>query len=114
MEEGVSVMDNEGHNPQGLGNTPTRTPGYTAVLVERERCASIAGALAEKLESSAAEMRAVSTRTPRWFGKPYVLPGVERDAKMFDEAARGLRIVERLIRDGATRLSHQQNAGDGK
>lgn len=72
------------------------------VADERERCASIADDLAGRWAASAAKIRLHGTRKP-WFGKPYVLPRAERDAKSIDAAVDGMRAVAMLIRGRATR-----------
>lgn len=71
--------------------------------LERRRCAEIAAGLAERWEATAAKIRADGTRRFFGFGKPYVTPIAERDAKTVDAAAKGLRTVESLIRDGVSR-----------
>jgi hypothetical protein len=71
--------------------------------LERSRCAGIADDLAERWAASAAELRARNTIKPRWFGKPYVRPMAERDAKLIDQAAGGLRAVSLVIREGRVR-----------
>lgn len=73
------------------------------VSVERERAASIADGLAERWEASAARLRERCTSRLFWFGKRYVTPQGERDAASVEAAARGLRTVARLIREGAER-----------
>ena len=72
------------------------------VQAERERCAEVAACLAEKWEATAAKLRSEGTCKP-WFGKPYVKPFYERDAKTIDAAAQGIRAIERVIRSGAKR-----------
>jgi len=72
------------------------------VNAERERCAAIADSLAEKWEASATRVRERYTR--RFFfglGKPYIPSFADACARDIEAAAKGLRTVAQLIRDGA-------------
>lgn len=68
--------------------------------LERNRCATIADALASRWEASAARLRTNYTKRFLFFGKPYVATMAERDARAIDAAASGLRTVAKLIREG--------------
>lgn len=99
---GQSCVD---HAPEIAANTHRhRSVPSQEVLVERERCASIADHLAEKWEATAAKLRSDgSFRTFFGLGPTDVRPAFERNAKDIEAAAHGLRAVAKLIRDGAVR-----------
>lgn len=82
---------------------------------ERERCASIADALAHLWEQSASKIRADGTFHTRAIWPPFKKTAVvrhawEKTARDIEAAARGLRQVSRLIREGAeldlTQVTH--------
>lgn len=80
-----------------------------AVSVERERSAAIADDLAERWEKSAVNIRMDGTFYSRSLWPPFkriatVRPRWEQSARDVEAGANGLRIVARLIRDGAIRV----------